>query len=120
MSTTPDVKEISFTEAVQLLGGTASDAENLTAATDTETTPAHKQVAQAGDVAGVSSATIVRVVIALLAIVNMILSKFGLSPLDVTGDEVATIVSSLWLIVSTGWAIWKDNPFTFKARVLRS
>ena len=57
----------------------------------------------------VTSGTIARTVILVLALINQVLVMFGKSPLNIADDDIATVVSLLFTIASTAVAWWKNN-----------
>lgn len=63
----------------------------------------------------VTSGTIARTVILVLALINQVLVMFGKSPLNIADDDIATVVSLLFTIASTAVAWWKNNSFTQNA-----
>ena len=58
-------------------------------------------------------AMITRVVIAVFSIINTVLTSFGY---PIIGDEVINAVVIIAGAIVTGYAIWKDNNITKKAR----
>ena len=60
----------------------------------------------------VTSGTIARTVILVLALINQALVMFGKSPLNIADDDIATVVSLLFTIASTAVAWWKNNSFS--------
>ena len=63
----------------------------------------------------VTSGTIARTVILVLALINQVLVMFGKSPLNIADDDIATVVSLLFTIASTAAAWWKNNSFSQNA-----
>ena len=63
----------------------------------------------------ITKGTLIRTVVLLLALVNQILSICGVSPLNIADDDVSTVISTLWTIVSAVIAWWKNNSFTDNA-----
>lgn len=63
----------------------------------------------------VTSGTIARTVILVLALINQVLVMFGKSPLNIADDDIATVVSLLFTIASTAVAWWKNNSFSQNA-----
>ena len=63
----------------------------------------------------VTSGTIARTVILVLALINQVLVMFGKSPLNIADDDIATVVSLLFTIASTAVARWKNNSFSQNA-----
>lgn len=60
----------------------------------------------------ITSGTIARTIILALALINQALVMFGKSPLNIADDDVATVVSLIFTIVSTVVAWWENNSFT--------
>ena len=60
----------------------------------------------------ITSGTIARTIILALALINQALVMFGKSPLNIADDDIATVVSLIFTIVSTAIAWWKNNSFT--------
>lgn len=69
-------------------------------------------------VAPISAATVTRLIIMLLAIVNMILQRFGINPLDFADADVSELVSDAWLVCSVLWTAWKNNDLSRSARTV--
>ncbi len=63
----------------------------------------------------VTSGTIARTVILVLALINQVLVMFGKSPLNIADGDIATVVSLLFTIASTAVAWWKNNSFSQNA-----
>lgn len=61
-------------------------------------------------------ATITRLAILLLLIVNYILSTKGLSPIPLSDDQVTELISLIAMLGSTAWCSWKNNSFTENAK----
>lgn len=55
---------------------------------------------------------ITRVVILILALVNVVLASFGLSPIDLSSAELTAAVNDLWVVVSALWCCWKNFSVT--------
>lgn len=60
----------------------------------------------------ITKGTLIRTVVLLLALVNQVLAICGVSPLNIADDDVSTVISTLWTIVSAIAAWWKNNSFT--------
>lgn len=60
----------------------------------------------------ITSGTIARTIILLLALVNQILSASGHAVLPIDDAQIETIVSNAWLVVASVWSWWKNNSFT--------
>lgn len=64
------------------------------------------------DIKNVSSGTITRTIILLLALVNQILAYFGISPLQIADEDIGTVVTILFTVGASVAAWWKNNSFT--------
>lgn len=64
------------------------------------------------DIKNVSSGTITRTIILLIALVNQILAYFGISPLQIADEDIGTIVTILFTVGASVAAWWKNNSFT--------
>lgn len=60
----------------------------------------------------IKTETIVRTIIAAIALLNSILIMFGKTPLDLDENIIYVVVSGIATIVTTVWAWWKNNSFT--------
>lgn len=68
------------------------------------------------EVGKVSAATIARMIITALLLVNMFLSALGYQPIDIADDTIYTVVSGIAAIISAAVSFWKNNSFTKAAR----
>ena len=64
------------------------------------------------DIKNVSSGTITRTIILLIALVNQILAYFGISPLQIADEVIGTVVTILFTVGASVAAWWKNNSFT--------
>ena len=60
---------------------------------------------------------IVRLIVALVPVINIILVSFGKSPLPFTSDEVNAGLSAVVGVIGIFWAWWKNNNMTFEAQL---
>ena len=60
----------------------------------------------------ISAGTIARTIVLLLALVNQCLSMAGIQVLPIADEDVNTIVTTLWTLVASVVAWWKNNSFT--------
>ncbi len=60
--------------------------------------------------------TIVRTVLLVLALVNQLLTAFGVSPLPLENETVTTLISLGFTTVTALVAWWKNNSFTKEAQ----
>lgn len=63
----------------------------------------------------ITSGTIARTVILILALVNQVLTATGRSIINVSDDDINTLISTGFTIVSALIAWWKNNSFTQSA-----
>lgn len=64
----------------------------------------------------VSTSTIARTIILILALINQVLTSTGHSVIPVSNDQVQEIVSLVFTITSALVAWWKNNSFTAPAK----
>ena len=63
----------------------------------------------------ITSGTIARTIILALALVNQILTAFGINIIPIDDETINTIVSTAFTVVTAVIAWWKNNSFTQKA-----
>ena len=63
----------------------------------------------------ITSGTIARTVILILALVNQVLTAMGHSVINISDENVNTLISTGFTIVSALIAWWKNNSFTHAA-----
>ena len=63
----------------------------------------------------IASGTIARTVILILALVNQVLTATGHSVINISDENVNTLISTGFTIVSAIIAWWKNNSFTQSA-----
>ncbi len=63
----------------------------------------------------ITKGTLIRTVILLLALVNQVLSICGVSPIPIDDDTATNIISTLWTVIASVLAWWKNNSFTGEA-----
>lgn len=63
----------------------------------------------------VKVSTIIRTVILALALVNQLLSAFGIAVLPIEDAQVETLISTAATILASLWSWWKNNSFTAEA-----
>ncbi len=51
----------------------------------------------------------------LIALINQILTMFGINPLPFSNEQIYNILSAAATVVTTLWAWWKNNSFTKNA-----
>jgi len=62
-----------------------------------------------------STGTIVRTAVLLLALINQILTGAGLSPLPIADEHIEQAFSLAFTIAASVWAWWKNNSVTASA-----
>lgn len=61
---------------------------------------------------GVTKEAVSGILILLLALVNAVLQMFGIETLPVENEEISTIISTVFLIVTALWNTWKNRNIT--------
>lgn len=61
---------------------------------------------------GVSTETVTGILILLLALVNAVLQMFGVETIPINNEEVSTIISTVFLIVTALYNTWKNRNIT--------
>ena len=61
---------------------------------------------------GVSKEAVTGILILLLALVNAVLQMFGVETLPINNEEVSTIISTVFLIVTALYNTWKNRNIT--------
>jgi len=60
--------------------------------------------------------TAIRITVLIIALVNQTLVVFGISPIPFTSAEIEAGVATVFSVISTLWATWKNNDITPEAR----
>lgn len=63
----------------------------------------------------ITKGTLIRTVVLLLALVNQILSICEVSPIPIDDDTATNVISTLWTVIASVVAWWKNNSFTDNA-----
>lgn len=63
----------------------------------------------------ISVGTVARTVILMLALINQILTVFGRGIINVSDEDINTLISTVFTVVSALTAWWKNNSFTSAA-----
>ena len=61
--------------------------------------------------------TIIRTILAGLALLNAVLVMLGKAPLDLDENTIYVVGSGIASLVTTFWAWWKNNSFTRAALI---
>lgn len=68
------------------------------------------------DIPGISAATIARLVVLLLGLINATLVMLGVDTIPVADETINQLVALSWNVGAALWAWWKDNPITTRSR----
>ena len=60
---------------------------------------------------------IIRLLVALVPVLNIVLVQFGKSPLPFSQEEVNAGLSAVVAVLGILWAWWKNNNMTFEAQL---
>lgn len=60
---------------------------------------------------------IVRIIVSIIAVINLCAAQFGFNPLNIEEESVYTAVSLVVAIVTWIWGFWKNNNFTKNAKI---
>lgn len=63
----------------------------------------------------IDKGTVIRTTILVLALVNQVLTVFGINPLPIDNANVELLIATAWTIVSAIWSWWKNNNITQEA-----
>lgn len=59
--------------------------------------------------------TIIRTVVLALALINQLLTAFGISVIPIDDAQITELLSLVFTIGASVWAWWKNNSFTKNA-----
>lgn len=59
--------------------------------------------------------TIIRTVILAIALINQLLTAFGVSVIPIGDDQITELISLVFTIGASVWAWWENNSFTKNA-----
>lgn len=59
--------------------------------------------------------TIIRTVVLALALINQVLTAFGISVIPIDDAQITELLSLVFTIGASVWAWWKNNSFTKNA-----
>ena len=63
----------------------------------------------------ITKGTLIRTILLVLALINQVLAVFGKSPIPIDDDTVTNLISTIWTVIASLIAWWKNNSFTDKA-----
>lgn len=61
-------------------------------------------------------ASVTRIVILAVALINQILAARGMSPIPIEDEVLENTIAGLFTIVAAGWAAWKNNYLAEKGK----
>lgn len=62
-----------------------------------------------------SRETIIRTIVLFVALLNQVLTMFGLNPLPFSNEDIYGGLTALFTVAATIWSWWKNNSFTQNA-----
>lgn len=69
---------------------------------------------------GITTESVSGVLFLLIALINAILQMFHINTLPIENEEIASIVSGIFLIVTTLWNTWKNRNLTTASQLAQS
>ena len=69
---------------------------------------------------GINAETVTGVLILLVALVNAVLQMFGINTLPIANEDVSSIVSTIFLIVTTLYNVYKNSNISTASQVAQS
>ena len=69
---------------------------------------------------GVTTEAVTGVLILLVALVNAVLQMFGINTLPIANEDVSSIVSTIFLIVTTLYNVYKNRNISAASQVAQS
>lgn len=69
---------------------------------------------------GITSEAVANMLILLIALVNTTLQMFQISVLPIADEDIETIISTIFLIVTTLWNTWKNRNFTSASQIAQN
>ena len=68
---------------------------------------------------GVTAEAITGVLVLLVALINAVLQMFGINTLPIENEEISSIISTIFLIVTALWNTWKNRNITTIAQEMQ-
>ena len=72
------------------------------------------------NLSGVTSESIVGILILMLALANAILQMFEINALRIENEEITAIVSATFLIITSLWNTWKNRNLSTASQLAQS
>ncbi len=63
----------------------------------------------------ITKGTLIRTILLVFALINQVLAVFGKSPIPIDDDTITNLISTIWTVIASLIAWWKNNSFTDKA-----
>ena len=68
---------------------------------------------------GVTAEAITGILVLLVALINAVLQMFGINTLPIENEEISSIISTIFLIVTALWNTWKNRNITTIAQEMQ-
>lgn len=68
---------------------------------------------------GITAEAITGVLVLLVALINAVLQMFGINTLPIENEEISSIISTIFLIVTALWNTWKNRNITTIAQEMQ-
>ena len=68
------------------------------------------------NLSGVKTSTWIRLIMLVLSLVNLILGAFNIAPITFDENELYTVVSVIFAVITGVVTFWKNNSFTSAAQ----
>lgn len=69
---------------------------------------------------GITSEAVTSMLILLAALANTTLQMFDISVLPIADEDIANIISTIFLIITTLWNTWKNRNFTSASQIAQN
>ena len=69
---------------------------------------------------GITAESVTGVLLLLVALINSVLQLVGINALPIENEEVAAIVSSIFIIVTSLWNTWKNRNLSTASQLAQS
>ncbi|KAI4445124.1 hypothetical protein C823_007631 [Eubacterium plexicaudatum ASF492] len=69
---------------------------------------------------GLTAESVTGVLLLLVALINSVLQLVGINALPIENEEVAAIVSSIFIIVTSLWNTWKNRNLSTASQLAQS
>lgn len=69
---------------------------------------------------GITAESVTGVLLLLVALINSVLQLVGINALPIENEEVAAIISSIFIIVTSLWNTWKNRNLSTASQLAQS